>query len=122
MLYVRTTALPVVPGCGRTVRCHTFGSPPSESFLFDIKSTLVNLKTKRSGFSANAKIITKERNRVLSVKEEWITIKNDSAFVFVHKSDRESEKRFIELGLSDGIYTEVISGLKANEEIRVYDY
>jgi HlyD family secretion protein len=99
----------------------TSGKNSDGMILFDIKSTLVNLKTNRSGFSANAKIITKERNDVLSVKEEWITIEQDSAYVFIHTNDDAFEKRFVELGLSDGIYTEVLSGLQANEEIRVYD-
>jgi HlyD family secretion protein len=99
----------------------TSGKSSDGMILFDIKSTLVNLKTKRSGFSANAKIITKERDNVLSLKEEWITIKNDSIYVFVHKNEDEIEKRIIKLGLSDGIYTEVLSGLNNDELIRVYD-
>lgn len=89
--------------------------------LFDIKSTLFNLKSSRSGYSANAKIITKERKNALSIKEEWITIQNDSTFVLIQKEDQETEKRFVKLGLSDGIYTEVISGLDKNDLIRVYD-
>lgn len=99
----------------------TSGKNSDGMILFDIKSTLVNLKTKRSGFSANAKIITKERKNVLSLKEEWITVKNDSAYVMVHKNKDEIEKRIVKLGLSDGIYTEIISGLDNDELIRVYD-
>ena len=99
----------------------TSGKNSDGMILFDIKSTLVNLKTKRSGFSANAKIITKERKNVLSLKEEWITVTNDSAYVMVHKNKDEIEKRIVKLGLSDGIYTEIISGLTNDDVIRVYD-
>lgn len=99
----------------------TSGKNSGGMILFDIKSTLVNLKIKRSGFSANAKIITKERDNVLSIKEEWITIKNDSIYVVIHKNEDEIEKRIVKLGLSDGIYTEILSGLNNNDLIRVYD-
>jgi HlyD family secretion protein len=99
----------------------TSGKNSDGMILFDIKSTLVNLKIKRSGFSANAKIITKERDNVMSIKEEWITIKNDSTYVVLHKNEDEIEKRIVELGLSDGIYTEILSGLNNNDLIRVYD-
>ncbi len=99
----------------------TSGSNKDGMILFEIKSTLANVKTEKTGFSANAKIVTEARNATLAIKEEWIEVKGDSIYVEVNKNENETEKRAITLGLSDGIYTEVVSGLTGNELIRVYD-
>ena len=89
--------------------------------MFNIKSKLKTSKLDKTGFSANAKILTKERKNVLCIKEEWLSFKNDSSYVYIHKSDSEFEKKYINIGLSDGIYAEVSSGLSGDETIRVYD-
>lgn len=99
----------------------TSGKNTDGMILFEIKSTLAKSNARKTGFSANAKIITEQRKNVLSIKEEWITIKGDSTYVLVHKNENENEKRMVQLGLSDGLYTEVLSGLKDNEMIRIYD-
>jgi len=99
----------------------TSGKNSNGLVLFEIKTTLSDFKTKKTGFSANAKIITKVRNQVLALKEEWLSTEGDSTFVWVQKNKDQLEKRAVTLGLSDGIFTEVIAGLSDNEKIRVYD-
>lgn len=44
---------------------------------------------------------------------------NDSTFVNLVIENDRIEKRLIELGISDGIYTEIMSGLKATDKIKV---
>lgn len=99
----------------------TSGKNQDGMILFEIKSTLADTKTRKTGFSANAKIVTDERKAAVAVKEEWITTSGDSTYVLVNKNSDEVEKTLITLGLSDGVYTEVVSGLQGNESIRVYD-
>lgn len=106
---------------GHITEISTSGKTIDGMILFEIKSDLVAPNLKNTGFSASAKITIEERIDVSSLKEEWITFTNDSSYVFVHKSDDQFERRFVQLGLSDGIYTEVLSGLNENETIRVYD-
>lgn len=100
----------------------TSGKNSDGMILFDIKAALIDAKIKKTGFSANAKIITREKKNTLSIREEWITIKGDSIYVFIHSNTQdEGEKRLIELGFSDGVFTEILSGLNETEIIRVYD-
>ncbi len=99
----------------------TSGKNTDGLILFEIKSKLTNSKIRKTGFSANAKIIIKEKKNILCLKEKWITFSNDTSYVYIHKNDDKYEKRAIKLGISDGVYTEVISGIKENESIRIYD-
>jgi len=89
--------------------------------MFNIKSKLKTSKLDKTGFSANAKILTKERKNVLCIKEEWLSFKNDSSYIYIHKTKSEFDKKHINIGLSDGVYSEVLSGLSGDETIRVYD-
>lgn len=89
--------------------------------LFNIKCKLKTSPLKKTGFSAIAKILTKERKKVLCIKEDWLSFKNDSSFVHVQENKRDFKKRNIIIGLSDGIYSEVLSGLNEDETIIVYD-
>lgn len=99
----------------------TSGKNADGMILFDIKTTLSNLTTNKTGFSANAKIVVEERKNAVSIKEEWLIVEGDSTYVLVHKGADQKEKRLVKLGLSDGVYTEVITGLSDNETLRIYD-
>ncbi len=77
----------------------------------------------RSGYSANADIELERRDSVMSINEGRITFSNDSAFVEILTSDsitipQEFEKRFIEIGLSDGLNIEVTSGLTMDDQLK----
>ncbi|OQX94897.1 hypothetical protein B6I21_08280 [candidate division KSB1 bacterium 4572_119] len=70
----------------------------------------------RAGYSANANIIIMKKDSVLAIPERVVTFRNDSAFVHIPDGENRKEK-YIETGLSDALYIEVVSGLKENEEI-----
>jgi HlyD family secretion protein len=75
----------------------------------------------RAGYSANAEIILAAADSVLSIPENTVEFKNDSAFVQILKTEKPLqtfEKRFVELGLSDGINIEIKNGLTADDKIR----
>ena len=74
----------------------------------------------RSGYSANAEIKFDEALNVLTIPESCIEFSNDSAFVYVLKTPEPQtfDKKFVKIGLSDGIKTEIRSGLKKGEKIR----
>jgi HlyD family secretion protein len=73
--------------------------------------------TLRAGYSASASIIIQRKDSVLTVPERTVTFRNDSAFVKVALAGGKDEDRMIKTGLSDAISVEVISGLKAGEEV-----
>ncbi len=85
-------------------------------FPVEIAINLEEGRVLRAGYSANANIIIQKKDSVLAIPERVVTFRNDSAFVNI--PDGESKKEvFIETGLSDAIYIEVISGLEEGQEI-----
>jgi preprotein translocase subunit SecA len=76
----------------------------------------------RAGYSANAEIILDQRKDVLTIPESAVSFENDSAFVYVLKKTKDKtqtfDKKFVELGLSDGINIQVVKGVVDSMEIR----
>jgi HlyD family secretion protein len=75
----------------------------------------------RAGYSANAEIVLKRVEDVLTVPESTIEFHGDSAFVQIVKEETPKqvfERRQITTGLSDGIKIEVKEGLTAIDKIR----
>ena len=70
----------------------------------------------RSGYSATAEIVLSSKKNVPSIEEKYITYRNDSTYVWVKKGEK-IEKKYIELGISDGKYTEITQGLTKDDKI-----
>ena len=77
----------------------------------------------RAGYSANATIVTKVKENVLAIDEYLLQFDNKTkeAFVEIEISDQNFEKRKIEIGISDGVYAEVLSGVSLNDRIKVWN-
>jgi len=73
----------------------------------------------RAGYSASADIILAKKEQVVAINERDLIIKKDSTYVEVKTGDNEFEKRMLKVGISDGIYIEVLSGLDTLAEIKV---
>jgi HlyD family secretion protein len=90
---------------------------------FEIKAKL-KLKPShfiRAGYSANADIVLDRKDKVLAINESLLQFESETAFVEVETAPQQFEKRYIELGLSDGINIEVISGLTAEDKIKIWN-
>ncbi len=90
---------------------------------FEIKARL-KLKLShfiRAGYSANADIVLDRKDKVLAIKESLLQFESETAFVEVETAPQQFEKRTIELGLSDGINIEVISGLTIKDKIKIWN-
>ncbi|MCD8263727.1 MAG: efflux RND transporter periplasmic adaptor subunit [Tannerellaceae bacterium] len=75
----------------------------------------------RAGYSANAEIVLKRAEDVLTIPESTVEFSGDSTFIQLVKQvtpEQLFEKHPIEVGLSDGIKIEVTSGLSADDRIR----
>jgi HlyD family secretion protein len=73
----------------------------------------------RAGYSANADIILNKKEDVVTINERDLIMEKDKYYVQVETSDQEYEKREVELGISDGILTEITSKLDTSTVIKV---
>ena len=100
------------------------GTETNGTVMFEIKAAVDVPDTilLRAGYSANAEIILKQRTNVLSVPEYTVEIAGDSAFVFLLDSVPGKEQKFnkvpVEVGLSDGINIEIVSGIDEDVKLR----
>jgi HlyD family secretion protein len=92
---------------------------------FEIKASLTNRDDTfiRAGLSANASIILEKADKVQALKESLIQFdpKTTKPYVEIQTSTQKFQRKDITLGVSDGIYVEVISGLKASDKIKVWN-
>ncbi|THD69585.1 efflux RND transporter periplasmic adaptor subunit [Robertkochia marina] len=77
----------------------------------------------RAGYSANASMILERKEQVLAIKEALLQYdkKTDDPYVEVQTGDQEFERRDVELGISDGINVEILSGIDENDKIKVWN-
>lgn len=73
----------------------------------------------RAGYSANADIILDSREQVVAIQERDLILEDDKSYVEKVVGDQEFEQVEVEVGLSDGIYTEVLSGLDTTMQVKV---
>jgi HlyD family secretion protein len=75
----------------------------------------------RAGYSANAEIVLKRAENVLTIPESTVEFHGDSAFVQLvtqEKPEQVFERCQVVTGLSDGIKIEIKEGLSAEDKIR----
>jgi len=77
----------------------------------------------RAGYSANASIVLEEKKDVLAIKEALLQFdkETEKPYVEVEVAENEFERRELELGISDGIDVEIISGLDGDAKIKVWN-
>jgi HlyD family secretion protein len=100
------------------------GEDVSGSIQFQIKAA-VDLKDNqfiRAGYSANANVVLDKRENVLAINEGLVQYEGENkTYVEVAIGDQNYERRDVELGLSDGIIVEVLSGVTEEDEIKVWN-
>ena len=72
----------------------------------------------RAGYSANADIVLDRRDQVLAISEGLLQFDKGKPYVEVEIGPETFERRDIEVGLSDGINIEVVSGLDKETTIK----
>ncbi|TDQ32258.1 efflux RND transporter periplasmic adaptor subunit [Zeaxanthinibacter enoshimensis] len=77
----------------------------------------------RAGYSANASLVLEKRDSVLVIPEALLQFdkKTDDPYVEVAVGDQKFERRDIEIGISDGVNVEVISGLSESDKVKVWN-
>ncbi len=92
---------------------------------FEIKGTLNKKDTTfiRAGLSANASIILARADSVMALKEALIQFdpKTQAPFVEVESGDQQFERKNLELGISDGIFVEILKGITKDDKIKIWN-
>tara|TARA_A100001011_G_scaffold399937_1_gene511191 strand:+ start:24781 stop:25917 length:1137 start_codon:yes stop_codon:yes gene_type:complete len=77
----------------------------------------------RAGYSANASLILERKDEIMAIEESLLQFdrKTEKPYVEIQVADQKFERRDIEIGLSDGVNVEVISGLTEDDQIKVWN-
>ena len=77
----------------------------------------------RAGYSANADIVLEKKDSVLSIKEALLQFDKitEAPYVEVKTGEQEFERKDLELGISDGINVEILSGITDEDEIKIWN-
>ncbi|MCB0382061.1 MAG: efflux RND transporter periplasmic adaptor subunit [Psychroserpens sp.] len=101
------------------------GVEENGAIQFEIKGTLQKMDSTfiRAGLSANASIILEKAENVLAIKEALVQYDDDTKkpYVEVEVGDQKFEKKELELGISDGIFVEIKSGITKDDKIKIWN-
>ena len=77
----------------------------------------------RAGYSANASLVLEKKDSIMTISEallQFDKVTNDP-YVEIKNDAGEFERKDIEVGISDGINVEVISGIEMEDEIKFWN-
>lgn len=101
------------------------GISENGAIQFEIKGTLAKKDTTfiRAGLSANASIILAKATDVLALKEALVQYDTETKkpYVEIATGDQEFERKDVELGVSDGLFVEIISGITKDDKVKVWN-
>ena len=101
------------------------GTEETGAVQFTIKADVVqdNDFYVRAGYSANASMVLERKEDVLAIKEILLQFDNETEapYVEVETGEQQFERRDVELGLSNGIEVEILSGLTEKDKIKVWN-
>jgi len=101
------------------------GTEENGAVQFKIKAdvTLDEEYFVRAGYSANADIVLEKKDSVLSIKESLLQFdkKTEDPYVEIKTGDQEFERKDLDLGISDGINVEILSGVTEEDEIKIWN-
>ena len=77
----------------------------------------------RAGYSANASIVLERKDSIMAIAESLLQFdrKTEKAYVEVLLGDQKFERRDVKIGISDGINVEILSGIKMDQKIKVWN-
>ena len=77
----------------------------------------------RAGYSANASLILERKDSVMAISESLLQFdsKTEEPYVEIEVSDQKFERKDIEIGISDGVNVEIITGINEDDKIKVWN-
>ncbi|MBT8285204.1 MAG: efflux RND transporter periplasmic adaptor subunit [Flavobacteriaceae bacterium] len=77
----------------------------------------------RAGYSANASLVLEKKDSIMVIPEALLQFdkENDKPYVEIATGDQQFERRDIEIGISDGVNVEIISGLTEEDKVKIWN-
>ena len=77
----------------------------------------------RAGYSANGSLVVDNRQDIMVIAEALLQFdrRTQQPYVEIEISDQNFERKDLEIGLSDGIKVEIISGIEMNDKIKIWN-
>jgi HlyD family secretion protein len=116
-------ALPDKSVTGKLSRIAPQAIEKDNARLFEVEITMDSFEEAmlRAGYSANADIVIRKKTDILLIPERLVIFENDGVDTFVEipgdTPEAEPRKVPIEIGLSDGLNIEVVSGVTERQMI-----
>jgi len=118
---IKVGALPDQIVTGRLSRIAPQAQKDEGATLFDVEIELDPDQevVLRAGYSANADVVIREKNDIVLLPERLVLFEDDQTFVELPGEGPEAEPRKVpvELGLSDGLNVEIVSGLVEGDQV-----
>jgi HlyD family secretion protein len=118
---IKVGALPEDIVTGRLSRIAPQAQKNEGATLFDVEIELDpdQQVTLRAGYSANADVVIREKNDIVLLPERLVLFEDEKTFVEIPGTgpEAEPEKIEVELGLSDGLNVEIVSGVTAGDQV-----
>ena len=79
--------------------------------------------TVRAGYSANASMVLEKKDSIMVIPEALLQFdkETDEPYVEVMTGEQKFERKDIEIGISDGVNVEIVSGLSEEDEVKVWN-
>ena len=77
----------------------------------------------RAGYSANASLVLERKDSIMAIPESILQFdrETEKPYVEIEIGDQKFERKDIEVGISDGINVEILSGLTLEDKIKVWN-
>lgn len=77
----------------------------------------------RAGYSANASLVLEKKDSIMVIPEALLQFdkKTDKPYVEVSTGEQEFERKDIEIGISDGVNVEIVSGITEEDEVKQWN-
>ena len=77
----------------------------------------------RAGYSANASLTLEKKDSIMVIPEALLQFDNESdePYVEVATGDQQFERRDVEIGISDGVNVEIVSGLEMEDDVKIWN-
>lgn len=120
---IKADAYPDETFSGKVFHIAPVGIAVTSVVSFDVKVEIMGdgLDRLRPGMTADIEIVTQRSNDTHWVQSEAVHQEEGETWIEVEGSSDEPERRTVQVGLKDGLRTEITEGVEAEEEILLPD-